>query len=72
MNFSSCRSCGAQILWAITPSGKKMPLNVSQNTNSGNVRLRSDGVAIVGPPGSGSYYSHFVTCPQAGRHRRPR
>ena len=26
-NLSSCRSCGEQILWAITPRGKRAPLN---------------------------------------------
>ena len=25
--YGTCRSCGAAILWAVTPNGKKMPLD---------------------------------------------
>ena len=26
-NVGACRSCGAEILWALTPRGRKAPLN---------------------------------------------
>jgi hypothetical protein len=26
-NEAHCRSCGAEILWCITPAGKKAPIN---------------------------------------------
>lgn len=46
-NIGHCRSCGAPIMWARTPSGGLGPLD-------------HDGK------------SHFATCPQADRWRRPR
>ena len=69
--MTACRSCQKPILWAKTPSGRAMPLDADP-VASGNVTLRSDGVAIVGTPGSGTYVSHFSTCRAAAQHRRPR
>ncbi len=67
--MTRCRSCDAPIVWATTPSGRKMPLSAVADGH-GNVRLRSDGVALVVALGEGSYVSHFATCPQAAQHRR--
>ena len=66
-----CRTCQAPIIWAVTPSGRRMPLD-AEPREGGNVTLRADGVAIVGGEGAVRYVSHFVTCPQAGQHRRTR
>jgi hypothetical protein len=69
-----CRSCGAEILWARTTSGKPMPLDREPSAN-GNVLLR-DGVAqVLGPldvavTGEPLYLSHFATCPSAASHRK--
>lgn len=35
----TCQSCGARILWAVTPSGKFMPLNPEPDRAKGNVQL---------------------------------
>ena len=69
--MTTCRSCHAAIRWAVTPAGRRIPLDADP-VPSGNVTLRSDGVAIVGTPGSGTYVSHFSTCRAAAQHRRPR
>lgn len=79
-----CRSCGAPVRWAITSSGKRMPLD-PQPSARGNIVLRprftgqsplaevyrdhTDALAAV--EGSGdTYTTHFETCPQAASHRR--
>jgi hypothetical protein len=71
MRTSTCRGCGASIIWVRTPSGKTMPLDD-----------RSVTLWVVDPDGaqSGSptarpiqaRASHFAACPQADAFRRPR
>jgi len=76
---SRCRSCGAEIRWAKTEAGKSIPLDAAPRPD-GNVHVY-DGVAYVLSPGGQPilehrahgdklYVSHFVTCPDAGEHRR--
>lgn len=38
--MSTCRSCGAPILWVKTESGKAMPLDDRPPTENGNVIVR--------------------------------
>lgn len=74
---SRCKSCDATIIWAITDHGKSMPIDAQPSAN-GNVELRLDhGGAYrakvhAGPNGhTGQLHtSHFVTCPNAAKHRR--
>ena len=73
---SPCRSCGAPMLWVRTTAGNLMPLDL-EPVPGGNIVLK-DGLAHVlkgdlfegmideGP----RYVSHFVTCPEAAKHRR--
>lgn len=82
-----CRSCGADILWAITGSGKRMPMDSEPDMRpppkGGNMVLTVKG----GPFGElhveayyrqthgekrNRYTSHFGTCPNADEHRRQR
>lgn len=71
--MSTCRSCGAEIDWAMTPTGKMIPLDLGLYDN-GNIELRQ-GVAYVVPV-AGSHgppprrRSHFATCPSSVEHRR--
>lgn len=72
--MSRCRSCGAAIEWAtVTASGRRMPVDATPELY-GNLRLEwIDGelqVEVVGP-GNGTHVSHFVSCPNADRHRTP-
>jgi hypothetical protein len=74
-----CRSCGAPIIWCVTESGRKMPVDFAP-TPSGNVAIRpADGgweAIVAGPlePVDGCTSirrtSHFATCPDAQKHRR--
>lgn len=77
-NFSTCRSCGARILWVKTVGGKAMPCNAEA------IRFTRGGgpETFVTPEGKvergkrdhegelTGYISHFATCPYADRHRR--
>lgn len=54
-----CSSCGADIVWHRTSSGRPMPCNpaiLSLTTPNGDVEV--------------GRVSHFATCPNAGKHRR--
>jgi hypothetical protein len=65
-----CRSCGAPIDWAITVRGSRIPLDIGRRLGpDGNVSV-VDGIAHVVKPGDGDRISHFVTCPNADRHRK--
>lgn len=78
--MNSCSSCHAPIIWAKTQKGKPMPLD-AEPSEKGNIVL-TDGVAVyltkealahVPPaPGERRYVSHFATCVDAAKFRRPR
>lgn len=63
-----CSSCGAEILWGISPiSGKRVPLSVKSKAQRFVFWHGSDLVVMVE-----TYLSHFADCPQAAQHRRER
>lgn len=71
--MAACRSCGASIFWAMTESGKSMPIDQRPDPN-GNIVLDENNVAAVMAPaearGRRRFTSHFATCPNANQHRR--
>lgn len=56
---SSCRSCGAAIVWIQTAKGKRSPCDAARC-----IITTPAGVTVVG------HQSHFASCPSAGDHRR--
>lgn len=72
-----CKSCGAQIIWATTVAGKKMPLDAEPHED-GNVVLMPAGAMVLPKEtfelGKGicskRYRSHFATCNNASKHRK--
>lgn len=78
-----CSSCKARIRWAVTQTGRRIPLDPDP-TARGNVRLEPAApagvaqTAIVIPADQRAryagqlYLSHFATCPYADQHRKPR
>lgn len=69
---SKCRSCGAAIIWCVTTTGKRIPIDEAPFPG-GNMILDGECdaiVAVVVPVGEGTHRSHFVTCPHAAQHRR--
>lgn len=76
----SCRSCGAPVIWAVTTSLSKMPVD-AEPVEDGNVALmapRHEGslrAIVLGPLDTLTHESplrtsHFATCPQAKSWRR--
>lgn len=79
--MTTCRSCGADIIWARTEHSKRMPLDAQPVDGSqGHTFVLRDPTSAEGPlaisatpaqlPGEVYYVSHFATCPQAAEHRR--
>lgn len=76
MTLTKCRSCGASIFWARGKNGKQLPID-AETVPGGNITIEDDPqkglVAHVHgkPSGEHAYVSHFATCPQAGKWRKP-
>lgn len=75
--LSKCRSCQASIIWAITASGKRIPIDAEPAERpSGLFRLEPAAPGYEFWPRAISvsservYLSHFVTCPNADQHRK--
>lgn len=77
--MATCKSCGAEIVWAKTPAGKSMPLDADPHPD-GNVSLTPGGALVLPADlvesgkkiGSKRYRSHFASCPGAAAHRKPK
>lgn len=69
--MSLCKTCQAPVLWVKTEGGKNIPLDGKKVAN-GNIDMIGGLAYVVPPDGSDRYISHFVTCPQAEEHRRPK
>lgn len=80
-----CNSCGAQIEFVTTESGRKMPLDatgysVVPDDTAKTTYFRLDGSTFKARPFSIrdnvdtviGYVSHFASCPHAKRHRKAR
>lgn len=73
----NCRSCGAQIIWAVTQKNRNIPLDPVPVAD-GNITLEQRGAELaplaianaIRAPGILYYKSHFATCPNAANHRR--
>lgn len=65
-----CKSCDAPIEFVRTPKGSRIPLDVGSHPKA-NIVVDELGIARVVGEGDGTRISHFVTCPNAARHRRP-
>lgn len=74
-----CRTCGAEIIWAITINKRAMPLDATPSPK-GNLRFAPEHalpedrapVVVHSLDAPERYTSHFATCAQAAQHRRAR
>lgn len=78
-----CKSCGRPLRFIKTRTGKSMPcdwepVRFVPDLNGENVYVQEDGTVLRGalplPQDSDvetGYVSHFATCPEADRFRRP-
>ena len=70
----NCKSCGAPIVWGRTSSGKRIPLDTKTEMRF----YFWDDDAETGHTVSNrvrqvcTYVSHFATCPDAAKHRKPK
>jgi hypothetical protein len=86
--MAACRSCKAPIFWALTPNGRRIPLD-AEPVDGGNIVLDDPAAEaptdprtarVVGKEAQPNlfgddgprYTSHFATCPDADSHRKPR
>lgn len=73
-----CSSCGAEIFFAYTEAGAKMPLDAAPIAEpvAGAYRLEGHNAIAAAPlleDHSGPWYmTHFATCPTAGLHKTKR
>lgn len=79
--MAECRSCGAEIYWAITNNGKRMPVDYLP-TPEGTIAieypkgpllaivLHGDELLAAREAGEPLHLSHFATCPNAASHRK--
>ena len=76
---AQCRSCGAEIVWAVTASGRNMPVDAAPS-DDGTITLTQTGTKnhaeVSGPPNllddRPRHTSHFASCPNANSHRKNR
>lgn len=61
---STCKWCQAPIIWALTPEGQRIPLDVKMRLVA---RYIGDTEVVEFIRGR---ESHFATCPEADKHRK--
>ena len=61
--MSACRSCGASVIWGLTPAGKRIPLDVgfSEAGNLTPVGKLADGTIRVRPQQPGDGPARYVS-----------
>lgn len=73
---SKCRSCDAEIIWAVTRKGKRIPIDHAPVPGGAFLLYLPEETAdeqttadFVGTP-NGMYTTHFETCPNAAKLRK--
>lgn len=78
VHYVPCKSCGAQVFWALTRNGKSTPIDSAARPDGNVVTLwrKADGTVHVERYDRMKHgdavrrTSHFATCPNAEQHRR--
>jgi len=71
--MARCNSCGADIEWATTASGKSIPLDIEPAANGNLAFVNGRTHAYTAEDarlGRERRITHFVTCPQRDEWRR--
>ena len=79
MSTTTCKACGAPIVWVTTAAGRAMPVQRS-TSDDGTIVLRGGLAYVVGVVEAEAlraddvplFVSHFVSCPAADQLRRRR
>lgn len=68
-----CRSCGEPILWAVTSTGSRIPIDF-EPVSDGNVQLNENGSCVMAGKGKALTgplrKTHYATCPDAAAWRK--
>ena len=68
--WATCSTCGRHILWATTPAGNAMPMELAPAPDGPGVQMRVAAVEGRKAQLAPLYQAHFATCPDASKHRR--
>lgn len=66
--MAKCRGCNAEIVWALTVNGHRLPLDAKPEKRfvfRGDIQLDAERAVEL----RDTFVSHFATCPQAGAFR---
>ena len=80
---TTCKACGAPLIWVETPKGKYIPCDEGlipyKQDRAGKKAVVTDKGEVIkcetefeGEPTGMARVPHWATCPQADRFRRPR
>jgi hypothetical protein len=71
----TCRSCGDEVFWIESETGKKMPVDAKPEKRI--ILMQQGGVPVLSVPDGNPigkvvdvYTSHFATCPDATKWRK--
>lgn len=74
-----CSTCGAQMFFALTPAGKRIPIDLEPRADGNLVIRRPENGKVIAVPAKDAqpgetirHVSHFATCSEAASHRRSR
>ena len=67
--FSNCKSCKKGIAWLKTTDGKSIPVDYDSLSDADRHELNR-GMKVTF--NKERHITHFVTCPNADKHRNPR
>lgn len=83
--MATCRSCDQEIIWALSPAGKRMPMDARPSDQlpppvpkvlyrlEQGANRQLDAIRWLGDSETDTptlYASHFSTCPNAAQHSR--
>lgn len=67
--MSRCKSCQAEIIWAVSEGDRPVPLDAKPIRVFTTTDTGAELVIVQSVVG---HVSHFATCPNAAKHRKPR
>jgi len=72
VNTARCKSCDAEIIWAVTEAGNRIPIDAEPIERPPNqfLLVEIDNEVVAHRAVEPLYITHFATCPHADEHRR--
>lgn len=75
--MKTCKTCGAQIIWARTQAGTPIPIDTQASVAGKFILVDVAPDRVEAHPAPDCFVglrfdTHFATCPDADEHRKPR